>query len=170
MHRRQLQRRAYRQKSKAVSMNIRIRLWIFILSGALAGILIDAFMVAFRNDVISFATTQDRLWFIINILCGGLYGAIAMGGSIVYYIENWGITRATLVHYFGTMGAYIAFSVVLGWFPPKFSVYALVCGVMTVAYVIVWISQMIAWKREIRQLNKDFSRAKEADRNGEITK
>ena len=151
-------------------MSIKTRLWIFSLSGAVAGILICALMIAINSNSISFETTQDRVMFMVHLLCGGLYGAIAMGGSIVYYVESWGITRATLVHYFGTMGTYVAFCLILGWFPPKFSVYAWVIGGMTVVYAIIWIAQIIAWKREIAQLNKDFSRAKAADLESGNTK
>lgn len=151
-------------------MSNKTRLWIFILSGAVAGILICALMIAINGDSILFETTRDRVMFVVHMLCGGLYGAIAMGGSIVYYIESWGITRATIVHYFGTMGTYVAFCLILGWFPPKFSIYAWVIGGMTVAYAIVWIAQILTWKREIAQLNKDISRAKEADRESQITK
>lgn len=36
---------------------------------------------------------------ITHIVIGGIYGAVAMGSSVVYGIEKWSIARATATHF-----------------------------------------------------------------------
>ena len=45
----------------------------------------------------------------------GLYGAICMGGTVVYDVEHWPMLRALLIHYAMCMISYLPISLLLGW-------------------------------------------------------
>lgn len=95
-----------------------------------------------------------------HILLGGLYGAAAMGSSVVYEIEKWSIARATATHFLCTFALYFLLSLSLGWFRPEEPLFWIVIGVMTAAYLLIWLFQYLAYKRTIQKMNDDLKKWK----------
>ena len=132
---------------------IKTKLVIRALIGAIMGMLISLFICTFLNDLSELAA--NKLEFVIQFIGSGLYGAIPMGGSVVYEIESWGLLKPTLIHYFMTMTAFMITNAVLGWFSWNMIIYILI--VMTVAYFIIWFVEYNRWKAEIRRMNRDLA-------------
>ena len=82
-----------------------------------------------------------------------IYGAIAMGGSITYEIESWGIVKATATHYIVTMSSFLITNYLLGWFGTGKFLFFAFAG-FTVAYIIIWISQALAYSKQVREVNE----------------
>ena len=132
---------------------LKTKMIIKALIGAIISMLICLFISTFANDPAELIV--DRFEFIIQFIGAGIYGAIPMGGSIVYEFERWSLLKATLIHYFMTMGALTVTNVLLGWF--AWNIYLVVLLAMTVAYFIIWLVNYLSCKREIERINNDLS-------------
>lgn len=145
------------------SGKIRRTLIILTLIGFLGGILIEV--------IIGMCVSSQEDWFfdrpsmIWQLIGSGLYGAVAMGGSIVYHFERWGLLRVTLVHYTLTLAAFLITNAVLNWFPA--SVLAIVLILFTVVYFIIWLVQYLRWKKTIQEMNQDLERLADQKKNEE---
>ena len=95
-----------------------------------------------------------------HLFLGGVYGAAAMGSSIVYDIEKWSIARATATHFLFVFALYFLMVVTMGWFRLNDSVFWIVIGAMLLAYVLIWLFQYLSCKRKIRKMNQDLIRMK----------
>ncbi len=139
-----------------ISMELRNKFIVKSLIGFAAGMLISV--------IISFASGYDgseRARFLLYTIGGGIYGAIAMGGSIAYDIESWSILRATLTHYLTTLVAFVIASLSMDWFPMDVMLYVWLA--MTVIYAIIWLSCYFSWRRSIRRLNVELNAIKQSD-------
>ena len=92
-------------------MELRNKFIIKSLIGFIIGIFIGIFFwfISSRTD---FGTD-----FLIHLFLSGIIGLLAMGGSVAYDIESWGLLKATATHYILVMVDFIIVSAVLGWFP-----------------------------------------------------
>ena len=95
-----------------------------------------------------------------HLLLGGVYGAAAMGSSIVYDIEKWSIARATATHFLFVFALYFLMVVTMGWFRLNDPVFWIVIGAMLLTYVLIWLFQYLSCKRKIRKMNQDLIRMK----------
>ena len=95
-----------------------------------------------------------------HLLLGGVYGAAAMGSSIVYDIEKWSIARATATHFLCVFALYILIAFGMGWFRLDDPVFWIVMGAMLLAYILIWLFQYLSCKRKIREMNRDLIRMK----------
>lgn len=95
-----------------------------------------------------------------HLFLGGVYGAAAMGSSIVYDIEKWSIARATATHFLFAFALYFLMVVTMGWFRLNDPVFWIVIGAMLLAYVLIWLFQYLSCKRKIRKMNQDLIRMK----------
>ena len=95
-----------------------------------------------------------------HLLLGGVYGAAAMGSSIVYDIEKWSIARATATHFLFVFALYFLIVVTMGWFRLNDPVFWIVIGAMLLVYVLIWLFQYLSCKRKIRKMNQDLMRMK----------
>ncbi len=125
---------------------------ILVLAGFLGGILIELLIGLCMSSGESIF--DDKLKLLINLVGSGIYGAVAMGGSIVYHIEKWGLFRVTVTHYILTLVAFLITNSLLGWFSSDILLIVIVA--FTVAYLIIWIVEVIIWTRRIRKLNRNL--------------
>ena len=93
-----------------------------------------------------------------HIFMGGFYGAVAMGSSVMYEIENWSITRATVTHFLVVFALYSLLVRIMGWFTLDNPVFWIVVAVMALAYVLIWLLQYRSCKRRIREMNNELAR------------
>ncbi len=132
-------------------MDTKTRIIFNSLLGFSLGLMIGAVMMAF------FATYEelnDRIALLVQLFGSGLLGAVNMGTTIVYDLEEWGIVKATFTHYLVAFFSFLTASEVLGWF--SHNILLIVCILFTIAYVIIWLIQFLIWKRKVRELNKDL--------------
>lgn len=95
-----------------------------------------------------------------HLLMGGIQGAAAMGGSVMYEIESWSIARATATHFLLVFGLFFLISFTMGWFRPDDPALWIFVAAMAAGYVLIWLIQYLACRRKIRQMNDDLRKWK----------
>jgi len=97
------------------------------------------------------------LAFVIQALVSGIYGMIGMGGSSVYYIENWSILRATVSHFIATVSCYYMTAFFLRWISPSAVSDCLFMLILfIIPYLIIWLSKYLSYKSQINEINKEL--------------
>lgn len=138
------------------------RMLILALVGYIMGMMLGAFINVFAGDP---SWIADNKWFFMAQLFGsGLLGAFNMAGTIVYDIEDWGLTRATVTHYALALGAFLVANFTLGWFPMEIMLYVFI--MFTIAYFIIWLIMFLKFKREIRLMNQELKEMLAKEKEG----
>jgi len=119
------------------------------LIGALMGIAICLILYGFGlyDEII----IDDKPFVIMQFVGSALNGIVCMGSTIVYDIDNLGLSKVTLLHYVITLVSFLCFNFLLGWFS-EFNI-ILILIVFTVMYFIIWLVNYLIYKREIRRMN-----------------
>ncbi len=131
-------------------MEIKNRLIIRALVGFIVGCAIELFFWIRGNGPV----IQSP--FYLYLIMGGMIGLVNNAGSVVYYIESWSTRRATLVHYISAMFVFAVIAVPLGWFP-DIGVLLIFLAIMTVAYIIIWLSNYLYCRKAVRELNEEIA-------------
>ena len=88
------------------------------------------------------------------ILLGGIPGAVAMGTTVIYDIEEWSMLRATITHFLVVVGVILLACFVLKWFEPWSAPFWLMLAGVSAGYLIVWLIMHSRYKAEVRKLNE----------------
>lgn len=88
-----------------------------------------------------------------HILLGGIYGAVAMGSTVIYDVEKWSIARGTATHFLLVFALYFLLVISMGWFRLDDPVFWIVVGAMAAGYILVWLIQYLLYRRKIREMN-----------------
>lgn len=91
-----------------------------------------------------------------HIVIGGIYGAVAMGSSVVYGIEKWSIARATATHFLLVFALFFLLVISMGWFRLSDPVFWIVVGAMVAVYILIWLIQYLSYRRQIREMNDEL--------------
>ena len=119
------------------------------LAGFVLGVLICiGFMLARSSEGLKAAFP--------NLVISGIYGAVAMGSSIVYDVEKWSITRATATHFLLVFALYFLLVISMGWFSLSDPVFWIVVGTMVAVYILIWLLQYLSYRRQIREMNDEL--------------
>lgn len=138
------------------------RLLIGFLAGAAGGHLISFMMSIFGGGplyVISDeleAKTGLLLGIVLQTVLAGLYGAICVGGTLLYDIDSWSLLRATVVHYLSIMISFTAVSLILCWLSFDIIVFLIIWGTFTAVFAIIWLIMYIKWKIDVRKMNREL--------------
>ncbi|SEL07034.1 Protein of unknown function [Butyrivibrio sp. ob235] len=92
----------------------------------------------------------------LKLLAGGIYGAIPMGGSVMYEIEEWSIFRATATHFVITFSGFIILAAVQGWLRLDNPVFWIISVAFQVCYFLIWLFNYLAYRKYIREMNDDI--------------
>ncbi len=103
---------------------------------------------------------------VLQLLLCGLYGALCMGGTLLYEIENWPLARSTLVHYLMIALGYLPPALLLGWSMGAEELLA-VEGIMTAGFFLIWLLMYLRFKAQVRELNELLEKQKEDTRDKE---
>lgn len=96
--------------------------------------------------------------FIVQAIVSGLYGAIGLGGSVVYYIENWSILRATVTHFIFTVSAYYATGLSLKWFSSEnYSELLFMFFFFVTVYIVIWMSNYLYYRAQVNEINRELT-------------
>ncbi len=132
-------------------MDIKTKFMIRALVGFSLGMLVGIFtFVASASDTLP----VDKVYLVLHLILSGLLGGVSNGGAIVYDFEEWSIARATFTHYIISFMTLFVISEMLGWFPH--SVLLIVFIFFTIAYVIIWLTEYLAFKNEVKQMNEEL--------------
>ena len=132
-------------------MDIKTKFMIRALVGFSLGMLIGIFtFVASASDTLP----VDKVYLVLHLILSGLLGVVSNGGAIVYDFEEWSIARATFTHYIISFMTLFVISEMLGWFPH--SVLLIVFIVFSIVYFIIWLSEYLSFKNEVKQMNEEL--------------
>ncbi len=135
-------------------MELRNKCIIKSLIGFIMGIFIGLFFW-FINSGEASGTT-----FVVHLIMSGILGLIAMGGSVVYDIESWGLLKATSTHYILVMLDFVIVATALGWVTSIIEMMVFLAG-MTIIYAMIWLFESYLWKRTIRKMNEQLKEMQE---------
>lgn len=137
--------------------------------GAIVGILISVLTTVASvdgirpySDILLAHIKSPVAALLLQILFSGLYGAICMGGTVVYDVEEWSLLRVSLTHYLMCMISYLPISLLLGWNNGIVDL-LIACGVMTAVYFIIWLCMFLRYRAQVRELNDIKQRRKDTD-------
>ena len=89
-----------------------------------------------------------------DILLGGIPGAIAMGSTVIYDIEEWSILRVTVTHFLVAMGVMLLACFVLKWFKPWSTAFWIMMAIEVVGYFLIWLVLYLSYRGKVRKLNE----------------
>ena len=100
--------------------------------------------------------SDDAGKLVVNLLAGGLLGAVNTGTTTLYLLENWGLLRCTLTHFVIAMASICAVGFTLGWLSlnDQFTLWML-AGCVAL-YFVIWLVQYRSMRRRVRQINRDL--------------
>ena len=124
--------------------------------GAAIGALIALGFLLFEHRPETFLGTQGGLATVLYVLYCCLFGAACMGGQVVYEIEDWGLTRATLTHFAITLGGFCLLWYLLGMFRPGDAAFWIIVAAYIAASFVVWLIQFLSCRRQVRQMNEEL--------------
>ncbi|MCR4896802.1 MAG: DUF3021 domain-containing protein [Lachnospiraceae bacterium] len=95
-----------------------------------------------------------------EILIGGIYGALGMGGSVSYDVEQWGLLRATLTHLIPALIAFYLMGYLQGWLMPGSTLFWIMTVAWLLVYAAIWLTMYLGWRRKIRKMNEELKALK----------
>lgn len=108
------------------------------------------------------AVGNPLLAFTVQALVSGLYGVLAVGGSVVYSIEEWGLVKCTVIHYVAVMTGYFALAFSLHWISVHDTEFILIMlAAMTAGYIMIWLINFLSYRKKIKQINQELNDYKE---------
>lgn len=96
-----------------------------------------------------------------QMLVSGVYGAIPMGGAIVYEFDSWGLLKQAVVHYVNYTAAFLLIGSLVGWVETPLEM-ALMAGVFLVGHCIIWFVMYARFKAATDELNELLQEAKQS--------
>ena len=149
------------------------RFFIKCLIGFVGGILVGLFITVISslvtNDMkpifvdpeFAAAIGNTPLAILVQSILSGLLGLVGLGGSEMYRIESWSIAKATLVHFAAVMVVFLAVSFTLRWMSVKdMPAIFIILGVFILVYAIIWLTQYIKGKKQVRDMNSGLEKMK----------
>ena len=95
--------------------------------------------------------------FCIQAFASGIYGMIAMGGTVVYEIEKWGLAKCSLIHYLTTMIAYYILAFSMRWFSLRdMATILILFAIMTVSYFFIWLCFYLSYRVQLKKINMEL--------------
>lgn len=122
------------------------------LIGTIIGLAICITLYAF--GIFDNIVLDNKGLMISQFVGSAILGFVSMGGTIVYDVEKWGLTKVTALHYAMTLAVFVLDCLILSWFP--LGVLPIVLVIFTIAYFIIWLINYLIYKRNIRDINSDL--------------
>lgn len=118
--------------------------------------------VAAPSDLIVWCGGNETVAVIVQAVCSMIIGALFSGASVVWEIENWSLTKQTLIH-FAVFISFIPISYVLNWMPHDLIGALCYTASFIFTYVIIWVSTYFPIKAKIKKMNKQLRELQQED-------
>jgi len=129
------------------------RMILGFLLGAAIGNLITWFFGSYVSSVLVARMGSVPAAILVQSLVSGLYGSFALAGTLFYDIEQWSLTRSSVMHFLVIAVLYVPAAMFLGWADSATEI-LIVEGILLVAYFIIWLVIYLRYKKEVRSLNE----------------
>lgn len=91
---------------------------------------------------------------IVQTVCSFLYGAVFGGMSMIWELDNWSILKQTVVHFSVVSVVTMPIAYVTEWMHHSILGAIIYFAIFGVSYLFIWLSQYIAIKKRIDEMNK----------------
>ncbi|NLZ56623.1 MAG: DUF3021 domain-containing protein [Clostridiaceae bacterium] len=91
---------------------------------------------------------------VVQSMLAGIFGMVALGGTCLFDIERWSLLRASVAHCALILVTFMIVGLLLHWFSFDIIPILIMTGMIIVTYALIWLIMYVAWKREIRQMNR----------------
>lgn len=127
--------------------------------GCLAGIVINDLISAIGGT--GSAITPEylarigdaRAAMLLELLLVGLFGAICMGGTMLYDVDRLPLAAATAIHCLLCILPFAPLALLFGWCKTAVEL-LIMAGFQVLAFFIVWLILYLSYQKEIRKLNE----------------
>ena len=99
-------------------------------------------------------TGSESKAFLIQTLLSGVLGAVGMGGTVIYELENWNLLSCALTHFSLIFGVYVMIALYLGWITFSLQDIAGMAFFMGIAYLIVFLIMLARYRKAVHELNE----------------
>ncbi len=113
-------------------------------------------------------TTAVVVQTLLGALLGALLGVLAIGGMCFFDIEEWSLLRASVAHCALILFSYMTIGLLLHWFSFHIIPILIMTFAIIFAYALIWLIMYLAWKREVREMNRlaeEYKKDAEAKEN-----
>ena len=121
--------------------------------GFALGILVGLGFLAFGEGIGAYYAAHGAGRMALFLGLSGLLGAVNMGTTTIYDLEQWSLLRCTLTHFAIAMGNYFTVGFTLGWISFDEPWSFIMVPICIVVYFIIWLIMYLRYKRQIRHIN-----------------
>ena len=129
------------------------RIILGFLLGTAIGNLIAWFFGSYVSSMLVARMGRVPAAILVQSLVSGLYGSFALAGTLFYDIEQWSLTRSSVMHFLVIAVLYVPTAMFLGWANSATEI-LIVEGILLVAYFIIWLVIYLRYKKKVRSLNE----------------
>lgn len=102
---------------------------------------------------------------ITYLVVSGVYGALAMGASVVYDIVRRSIATATAVHFLVTLSGFYALGMIEGWMKFGDIIFYIMTVSFIVVYFVIWFIQYMAFRQKVNEMNEYLNKLKSEEKD-----
>ncbi|MDI9470123.1 MAG: DUF3021 domain-containing protein [Bacillota bacterium] len=140
------------------------RLLVRLLAGLVSGV----FLVHVITLLVNYASLGQHLVcmpelteklgpdraIVFQTILGAICGMVAHAGMCFFDIEKWSLLRASVVHCALILITFLPIGLQLYWFSFDLVAILIMAFAIILVYALIWLIMYIAWKRDIRQMNR----------------
>lgn len=93
---------------------------------------------------------------LLSILIWMLIGLLLSINNLIFSATDWGITKATIVHFICSYFPFTILAILAGWFPLKYDSLVFFTFTFIIIYIIIWFVSYIKTKKEILKINQQL--------------
>ena len=95
--------------------------------------------------------------FMVHSTVCGILGMIMLGSAQIYDIDEWGLLKATMVHFFVIVVSFYSAAFFLRWFSPAdMSAVCTSLMIFVVIYTGIWLGQYLSCKSQVDEINRNL--------------
>lgn len=91
---------------------------------------------------------------ILQTLCAFVYGAVWVGSTVVWMIDEWSFLRQNITHFLITSIVTFPIAYLTHWMNHTPSGIASYFGTFLITYAVIWWTQYLEMKKKINKLNE----------------
>ena len=129
------------------------RIILGFLLGTAIGNLIAWFFGSYVSSMLVARMGSVPAAILVQSLVSGLYGSFALTGTLFYDVEQWSLTRSSVMHFLVIAVLYVPTAMFLGWANSATEI-LIIEGILLVAYFIIWLVIYLRYKKKVRSLNE----------------
>lgn len=126
----------------------------FLMGVAISGLITAAFTAegAPVSEKLAAWAGSARAAMLIQYFASGVYGALCMGGVVLYDSDRLPLTLISFLHCLCCVVPFIPLSLILGWCTGAAEV-LIMTGIQLAAYFVIWLIMYLKYRSEVKKMN-----------------